>query len=632
MLVRIADRLREGRDAGSTLISVLVIMLVLGLGAMTVAAIVVNTAGLVVDGRSTAQSRAAADAGMAVVVAQATSGGSICSASATSASAPRFTVTATCSGGKVTFTSEGRGEDGGITTTQAVYEMHVASSTLDGALVSADGGLNVSSIHVTAFDVDGDVVLNHGSLDCNNSTEIEGDVIVRNGSVSLSNYCHVHGDVIASGDVTLSNHVEIGGDVHAMGNFNINNSTVVAGDVFTRGTATMTSGAKVGSLTALGNVSVDGATTKVLGAVQTSGTATVNSATVTGSVQSTGTATISKGIIGGAVRSASTVSVTNDSTVAGAVTAAGAAMSTVSKSVTGPVHVAGALGQIENPTTVKGDLISARTGSTVTIFPGVVIEGDLRLGGEETSWGLYTVGGVTQENQSGLPTPPAPSAPTVDAPWQLAPDAFVWSDLPYNAAAWSSAGYNEIPAPGCTFQGNAALVAQINNLTTPTIVDARSCGPLNLYQVNFKLKTDVTFLVTTLTGQLLKIQSGDGNEHVFNIITPDHVVNQAKSCVAQSPFPAPGTIGLSDVQMDPLITGVAYSPCTVHLGQSGGNPSRWNGQVYAGTVTWGGNSGTRMILDYREVNLPGLVSSPAGGGGPVVPSGLGNLLWQRDVP
>ncbi|MGV9192785.1 hypothetical protein ACQ143_00360 [Microbacterium sp. MC2] len=590
----IADRLREGREAGSTLISVLIIMLVLGLGGMTVAAIVVNTAGLVVDGRSTAQSRAAADAGMAVIVAQAKSGGSICSASASSTSAPRYSVSAACSGGKVTFTSEGRGEDGGVTKAQAVYEMHVASSTLDGALVSANGGLNVSSIHVTAFDVDGDIILNHGSLDCNNSTEIEGDVIVRNGSVSLSNYCHVHGDVIASGGVTLSNHVQIGGDVHAMGDFNINNSTVVAGDVFTRGTATMTSGAKVRSITALGTVSVDGGTTRVLGAIHTGGTVSVNAATVTG-----------------------------------AVTAASNSPSSFYGAKTGAIRIAGRLSQLQ-ATTVTGDVISTLAGASQDIAPDVTITGNLTLAGTYSTWNSGpTVGGSKTENVAGLTVP---SGPSVDAPWQLAADAFTWSDLPYNAAAWSSAGYNEIPTPGCTFQGNPTLIGQINSLTTPTIVDARSCGPLNLYQVNFKLKTDVTFLVTSLQGQLLKVESGDGNEHVFNIITPDHVVNQAKSCVAQSPLPTPGTIGLSDVQMDPLITGVAYSPCTIHLGQSGGNPSRWNGQVYAGTVTWGGNSGTRMILDYREVNLPGLVSSPAGGGGPVAPSGLGNLLWQRDVP
>src|SRR5690606_25664426 len=55
---------------GSALVSVLIVMLVLSIGGLVLASIVTNTSGIVVDSRSKAQSRAAADAGLAEIAAQ----------------------------------------------------------------------------------------------------------------------------------------------------------------------------------------------------------------------------------------------------------------------------------------------------------------------------------------------------------------------------------------------------------------------------------------------------------------------------------------------------------------------------------------------------------------------------------
>lgn len=595
MLVKFADRLREGREEGSTLVSVLIIMLVLSLGGMTLAAIVTNTTGILVDARGSAQSRAAADAGIAEAVSQGQRGISICNMSLSSASAPRYSVTSSCGSGFVTISAVGHGQDGGITKTNAIYAVQVQTSTLDGALVSANGGLNVSSIFVTAIDIDGDVVLNQGSLDCNNSTEIRGDVIVRNGVINLSNYCHIWGDVIASGSVQIQNHVQIDGDVYAMGSFTQANSAKVGGNVYTRSTATISSGGIIAkNLVATGNVSIDGSTTRVGQSVSSGGTVSINAATVVGAVTAAGT---------------------GDSSFYGA--------------KVGAIRVAGKVDNLQSAT-VTGNVISTRAGVNQQIAPDVTIGGNLTLAGTYSTWSSGpTVAGTKTQNVTGLV---APTAPVVATPWQLDTNAFQWSDLPFNAAAWGGSGFSVIPTPGCNFQNNPGFTTQINARTAPTIVDARACSQLKLYSVTFSLKTDIVFLVSSLDGQFMKINSDDGADHLFSVITPDSTLNHLPTCVADPGFPAPGTLGLSDVLMSTKITGVAYSPCTVQLGQSGGNASGWNGQVYAGTVAWGGNSGSRMELAYREVNIPGLVIAGAGGSGPTATSGLGALISLRDVP
>jgi len=596
MLVNRLIRRMRGDDDGSMLVSVLVIMLVLTLGTMTVASVVMNTTGMLVDSRSTAQSRAAADAGLADALASVSAGGPLCALALTSSAAPRYTATSSCGDGAVTIESEGRGEDGGVTRTRAVYRVDVQEGTLEGALVSANGGLNVSSIHVTAVDVDGDVVLNQGSLDCNNSTEIRGDVIVRNGNVSLSNYCHIHGDVIVSGTVSVSNHVRIGGSVYSMSTsapaVTINNSGRVEGGVTTKGGVSMTSGGLVdGSITAEGAVSVDGSATRVGGSVHAGAELSLNSATVVGTMAT--------------------------SSAADASFWSGRA---------GAIRVNGRFSQLQ-ATTVTNDVTSTRAGAANSIYQ-ITVGGHIRVAG--TYGTLSSTYASASQNVTGLTAVPPPSA---SRPWQLDTGSFAWSDLPFSAAAWAGAGYSVLPVPGCNFQNSPQHVTWVNSLTSPTILDARSCSELKLYQAQFSLRTDIVILVSAVDGQFMRIASADGGEHMFSIVTPDWVVNAAPSCTAEIGYPAPGAIGLSDVLMETEITGVVYSPCTIALGQSGSNDSRWNGQVYAGTVTWGGNSSNRMQLDYREVNLPGLIEHT---GGVIVGPGsavsLGSLQSLRDIP
>lgn len=606
------------RDEGSALISVLIVMLVLTIGALALASVVVNTSTVLGSARSTAQSRAAADAGVADVASRGQRGEDVCSAA--NYSSTKYTVAVVCDTSTVIITATGRGTGGGSTVTQAKYARVVSQKKLNGALVSASGTLNVSSLNITALAIDGDIVLNQGSFDCNNSMEIFGDLVVRNGSIQLSNQCRIHGDVIASGPVQIQNNaVGVDGNVYAMGGFTLTTAARIGGDVFARGNATINSGGIVTkSVTATGDVKIDGSTTTIGGNVWAGGAASVNATTVSGNFTSIGTVTVTSGAkVAGSVWSAGTVSIVDNATVAGTVTAAGAAASTVSRSTTGAVHVGGDLTQIENAARIKGDLLGGKAGQAVTIFPGVVIDGALKLRGTYTSWGTVTISGGYTPNAS-VAVPAAPSAPAVATPWALTTDAYEWIDLGFNATNWS--GYTRIATPTCNFKDNTwpysynSGVAAVNALTSPTIIDARSCSSTDLYNAAFNIKTNVTFIVSAASAQRIKISSADGAAHTFNIITPDPVADRTPSCVAESGNPTLGKIDIGDANMDEKITGLAYSPCTVHVGQSSGG-GRWNGQVYAGTVEWGGNSSPRMQLDYREVTVPGFVTPSAGGGG-----------------
>lgn len=595
MLVTLHEKLEARRrdDDGSTLVSVLIVMLVLTIGGLALSSIVVNTTGMLAAGRDTTQSRAAADAGLSDVVARAQRGEDVCStATYSAATAPRFTVNVLCDTSSVIIRATGRGDDGGTTVTEATYVRSVAATKLDGAVVSASGSLNVSSLNITAPAIDGDIVLDQGDFDCNNSMEIFGDLVLRNGKVNLSNACRIHGDVIASQSVQIQNNaVGVDGDVYAMGDFTLSTSASIGGNVYTRGKAIVNSGGKiVKSLTAVGDAVIDGSATKISGSVWAGGAVSVNAATVIGSVTAAGT---------------------GDHSFYGA--------------KTGMIRVAGRFNQMQSMT-IAGDVVSTKVGATQQIAPNVNITGNLRLAGVYTTWDSGpVVSGTKSQNVTGLT---APVAPTVATPWALTADAFEWIDLKFPMAGW--AGYTKITTPGCDFQGSysAANRAVINALTSPTVVDARACGTTNFYDATFLLRTNVTFLVGKTTAQRIKINSADGAEHTFNFITPDNTANKAPTCAPEASLPAPGTIDIGDAIMDAKITGIAYSPCTVHIGQSAGG-GRWNGQVYAGKVEWGGNSSPRMQLDYREVNLPGFTVTSGGGGGGGA-SSIGGLVSLRD--
>ncbi|MCT9821612.1 polymer-forming cytoskeletal protein [Microbacterium sp. W1N] len=586
MLLKLDPGLRRRDDDGSVLVSVLIIMLVLTVGALVLSSMVVNTTGMLVGSRSTAQSRAAADAGLSDTIARAQRGEDVCTNSTYSSTSPRYTVSVMCDSGTVTFRAVGTGGSSGRTVTEASYSRNSTPRKLAGALVSAAGALNVSSLLVTAPAIDGDVVLNTGDFDCNNSMDISGDLIIRNGHAKLSNACNIRGDLIVSGYVQIDNNaVGVGGDVYTGGTFSLTTGATIKGNVYAVGDATISSGGKIDkSVTTRGKFTMDGAASRVKGSVWAAGALSVQNTFIDGNVISSSTSN-----------------------------------AYVWNSTLGGLRVAGPIVKIQQ-STVTHDVISAST-STSEIQAGVTIGGNLTLAGGRTGQ-PPTVAGTTTLNATGVV---APAAPSISAPWQMDASAFEWIDLGYNATAWGSYAYKTTPS--CDFQGsyNQAHRDTINAYTTPTVVDMRGCanGRVNLYQATFHLKTDVVFLVGEAEAQDLTVTSADGNPHAFHIISPDNTADKAPTCTNSG-----WKINLYHVTMSDKISGIAYSPCTVAVGSGGGG--RWNGQVYAGKITWSGN-GTQMQLDYREVSVPGMVVSVGGGGGAATPSIIGGLVSLGDV-
>ena len=76
----LVSRLLRGRDEGSTLVSVLVVMLVLMIGGLAVAAVVTNTSGMLAKTGNRSQAQAAVDAGIAAQTARLESGALACAA------------------------------------------------------------------------------------------------------------------------------------------------------------------------------------------------------------------------------------------------------------------------------------------------------------------------------------------------------------------------------------------------------------------------------------------------------------------------------------------------------------------------------------------------------------------------
>ncbi len=273
------------RDEGSTLVAVLVIMMVMTIIGLTLVTVVTNTTGIVIDNRDSAESRSAADSGLADVSVMLQQGTIVCDPKATPpapvasdpASDVTYGVTISCTeaaDGKrtVTLTSTGISEGGHTTITQATYGPGLA-----GALTTMTGGQQLTSSKSQA---NGNVLVNEGNFICSNKAGITETVVVRAGYAHLSNGCIVNTSLIAAGKVTLDTGAEVNGDVYAIGGaFAISHaSTKVTGNVYVDGDVTLSDGHISGSLIATGNVTIESKAT-VDGGVHAGGRITVSGKT-----------------------------------------------------------------------------------------------------------------------------------------------------------------------------------------------------------------------------------------------------------------------------------------------------------------------------------------------------------------
>lgn len=287
-------------DAGSTMVVVLIVMLVLSIGGLALAAVVTNTTIGLAHSRDTAQSRAAADAGLAAAIVQARQTKSICAspsptpslyATSAAGSQPEYSVTVTCEeGGHLVFSSRGTGADGAVTVTQAVFEYSVDMISYGSSDMYFYGETTFSSGTLTHA-LNGDllsIVIPFGGFTCN--AAVPANIVV-SGNIKTQGNCNVEGSVVAGGTINMSNNSDtVRGNLIASGAASSVVRGTVGGRLQTGGALSFSGGNKTigGSVIAGGAVVLDGE--KIAGSLTLPPAASLNPTNPT-------TAQVAKGVI-----------------------------------------------------------------------------------------------------------------------------------------------------------------------------------------------------------------------------------------------------------------------------------------------------------------------------------------------
>lgn len=277
----------RNRDEGSAIVSVLIVMLVLTITGLALAAIVSSTSSGLAGSRDTAQSRAAADAGLAAAVAEARLTGRPCGMDISSTVAPEYTVRSTCASGRVTFTVTGEGQNGGTTKTEAVFS-YTSGTTGMGADMIFFGDTTFSHEVITHAPLDDSllsIVIPTGDFTC--MAPIPANLVLA-GDFLTKGSCDIGGGVLAGGETTMATDSDaVRGSLTTAGPSENTIRGTVDGDVHTRGGIAFGWGSKTigGDVTAGGDVA--------LGSARITGTLTVpedNKITMNSGLVSGGTA------------------------------------------------------------------------------------------------------------------------------------------------------------------------------------------------------------------------------------------------------------------------------------------------------------------------------------------------------
>lgn len=239
-------------DRGSALVAVIGVMAVGAVITLTLTAATVNSLAVTTSTRASVQSRAAAEAGIDVAVAQLQTTGA-CSTDAaghltftpvSGVNIQSITISHNGTLGcpvetstSVEITSTGAASAKGVAGTTAgdlftiaetySYDVIVTQVPLAGVAVYAytvDGSLKKFQLSSDQNSVATSVMIKTGDVECTNGASIGGDLVLGNGSAKLD-MCDVAGSVHVSKDVSV-NKSEVGGDVWAGGIATVTNSTI----------------------------------------------------------------------------------------------------------------------------------------------------------------------------------------------------------------------------------------------------------------------------------------------------------------------------------------------------------------------------------------------------------------------
>ncbi|GAA1640913.1 polymer-forming cytoskeletal protein [Microbacterium flavum] len=522
MLTRGARRSIAGEE-GSALVTVLIVMSILTIAGLTLAAIVVNTAGMVADTRSTAQSRAAADAGLAQALVLATRDKDICDDVPVESqpvvgdlgAGSTYSVARDCSvTGSAVYTSTGRGPGGAVTRTQAVYSYVPTPAVVKEPALVTRAPLNLSALKIRAVDpanpasvwVIPDTGIS-GDFTCNSGGAIAGSVYLPAGMVLGVGGCEVTGDVYAERDVTVGTGTKIHGKVVSLsGKVKVSGGSPIDGGVYAKGDVTLDSGAIVH---------------------------------------------------GDVVSSAGSVTTTGGLTIDGSIYAKN------------NVVVTGASNKFVQ---------SIYAGANLTVSGGAPIARDrIMYGGAftyphsgERAWAVSSVERTTLQPVVALPK--LPNAPEWQGITQSDIDSLVTSGA-FEKITWSGA---------CAYAWwpEHEMVAKIRALTRPTVIDATRCSQLMMEQFSgtTAIKTDIVFVAPSFAVTDQKFSSADAKPHRMWFISPE---SPGRDCSKVPPISIKGTSMLPTGGKSP-ISAMIFTQCTANFPNGGED---WQGSVQAGTMT-----------------------------------------------
>lgn len=523
-MLGVIDRLHARRDDGSALITVLIVMLVLTIGGLALSAIVVNTAGLVGANRGNAQSRAAADAGLAAAIATALRDDDICDNTPIESDpvegdlggGSTFQVTRDCVSveGRAIYRSIGRASGGAVTATEAVFAYEAVPVVVNEPALITRAPLNLSALTIKAVDPAEPATVwvipdagGSGDFTCNSGGAIAGSVYLPAGTVFGVGGCEVSGDVFAEKDVTIGSGTDIRGDLVSLtGKVSVSGGSVIDGGVYAYRDITFT-----------GGPIVHGDVVSSAGSVSVSGGMTIDGS-IHAKVNVTGTSLSARFV---------------DSIYAG-----------------NNLHLTGGKPAARDEIMYGGAF-------TFSNAPA-------------SSWAVTSVTKTTL--QPVVTVPQLPDAPEWQGITQSDLDALVSNGL-FTKMTWTgSCAYSWWP--------EHEMIAKIKNLATPTIIDASHCAQLDLHQYSgtTTLKTDVIFVGPSFNIEDQDFQSADGREHRLWFIAPEV---PSRNC---SSVPA---ISIDGSSMLPtgggsLISAMIFTQCTVEFPNSG---EGWKGSIQAGAMT-----------------------------------------------
>lgn len=273
---RARERALNSSEGGSTLVSVLIVMLVLTIGGLALSAVVVNTTGSLSSTSSRATAQATVDAGVAAQTVRLESGEQLCTSASQSgvnlagAGGPKYNYTLECGGGVATLTvrSTYRGAEAARKTVFS-YTVPPLVPKKEPALVTR-APLDLSSLTIKSVSASDPATVwvvpdagATGDFSCVSGGKIAGSVYLPAGSVFGSGGCEVGGDVYAEGSISIGSGTTIKGNLVSLnGSVTITGGNSITGSIYAKNNVTGSglSGNFVTSIHAGGNLNLAGGT------------------------------------------------------------------------------------------------------------------------------------------------------------------------------------------------------------------------------------------------------------------------------------------------------------------------------------------------------------------------------------